>query len=86
MKGGWRMWYVYLLRSLKRQDRTYVGVTNDVPSRVKKHNDSGTKYTATHRPWELSGYIAVGDKSKAVELERYLKAGSGQAWARRHLW
>ena len=80
------MYYVYLLRSLSHPDKTYVGMTDDVPARVKKHNDSGTKFTATHRPWELVSYIAVTDKSKAAALERYLKVGSGHAWAHRHLW
>jgi putative endonuclease len=80
------MWYVYLLQSVTRADKTYVGMTDDVEARVRKHNDSATKYTATHRPWELIGYIAVKDKAKAAALERYLKAGSGHAWAHKHLW
>ena len=80
------MWYVYLLKSLKRPEKTYVGMTDDVAARVRKHNDSGTKFTVTHRPWALVGYIAVDSKLKAAALERYLKAGSGHAWAHKHIW
>jgi len=80
------MWYVYFLKSLKNAKKIYIGITDDVPARVKKHNDSGTKYTVTHRPWELVAYVAVRDKHKAAALERYLKVGSGHAWARKHLW
>ncbi len=80
------MWYVYFLRSVSNPHKTYIGITDDVAERVKKHNASGTKYTATHRPWTLVSYIAVPDKKKACTLERYFKAGSGHAWARKHLW
>ena len=80
------MWHVYLLRSQKRADRTYVGMTDDVAARLEKHNNSGTRFTSTHRPWELVAFIAVADRHKAAALERYLKVGSGHAWAHRHLW
>lgn len=80
------MWYVYLLTSRGNPQKTYAGMTDDVAARVKKHNDSGTKYTATHRPWELVAYIAAQDKDKAAKLERYLKQGSGHAFAKRHFW
>ncbi|MFC1452844.1 GIY-YIG nuclease family protein [Verrucomicrobiota bacterium] len=80
------MWYVYFLRSQKNSSKTYIGITDDVASRLNKHNDSGTKYAATHRPWELVAYIAVPGKRRAAELERYFKVGSGHAWAHKHLW
>ena len=60
--GQGTMWYVYLLRSRKRPDKTYVGMTDDVTARLAKHNDSGTRFTSTHRPWELVAFIAVGDR------------------------
>jgi hypothetical protein len=31
-------------------------------------------------------YIAFKDQGREMEFERYLKAGSGQVFARRHLW
>lgn len=42
-------WYVYLLRCC--DDSLYCGVSNDVPTRVKRHNDGlGAKYTRSRRP------------------------------------
>lgn len=53
-------WVCYLLRSLSCQ-RTYVGTTNNVEKRLKKHNTGrGAKYTRANGPWipvlVLSGF------------------------------
>jgi len=79
------MWYVYFLRSVKNPTKTYIGITDDVDARLNKHNDSGTKYTVTHRPWELVAIIGVPSKSHAARLEKYFKTGSGHAFAHKHL-
>ncbi|MDA0323863.1 MAG: GIY-YIG nuclease family protein [Verrucomicrobia bacterium] len=71
-------YYVYILRSRKNPAKTYIGISDDVPTRVKKHNDSGTKYTATHRSWELVAIVGVPSKSHAARLEKYFKTGSSQ--------
>jgi hypothetical protein len=34
-------------------------------------------------PWKLVTYVAFSDAKKAVALERYLKSGSGHAFARK---
>ena len=47
------MFYVYLLRSLKYPDQTYVGYTLDVQERFKTHNFGGSIHTASGKPWEL---------------------------------
>ena len=31
-------------------------------------------------------YVCFDDKSKALEFERYLKVGSGYAFAKKHFW
>ena len=80
------MHYVYLLRSLKNSSRTYIGITDDLKARLKNHNEGGTNNTSKYRPWELVGYVALADRRRAAELERYLKSGSGHAFAKRHLW
>jgi hypothetical protein len=36
-------------------------------------------------PWQLVTYVAFSEKKKANEFERYLKSGSGHAFANRHL-
>jgi len=41
--------------------------------------------TATLLPIKLVSYIAIQDKYKAFEFEKYLKSGSGRAFIKRHL-
>jgi putative endonuclease len=45
-----------------------------------------SSHTAKYKPWRLVTYIAFADKPKAEAFERYLKSGSGHAFARKHLW
>ena len=80
------MYYVYLLRSRANPKKTYVGMTDDVDKRLAKHNAGGSPHTARFRPWELVATIGVCSKTKAAALERYLKSGSGHAFAHKHLW
>jgi len=80
------MHYVYFLKSLSRIGKTYVGITEDVPSRVSVHNAGGCPSTERFRPWELVAYIAVKSRSKAAQLEKYFKSGSGHAlWHKRFM-
>jgi hypothetical protein len=37
-------------------------------------------------PWELVTYHAFQDKFKAYDFERYLKTGSGKAFASKRFW
>ncbi|MEI7881622.1 MAG: GIY-YIG nuclease family protein [bacterium] len=76
----------YLIRSTTRPNKTYVGMTEDVESRLKAHNDGCCPSTSRFRPWELVTYIAVRGEEQARKLERYLKTGSGHAFAHKHLW
>jgi hypothetical protein len=36
-------------------------------------------------PWELTCYIALPNKYRALELEKYLKSHSGRAFAKKRL-
>ena len=81
------MFHVYLLRGESDPGRRYVGYTAQDPiQRLAEHNAGRVPFTARHRPWRLVAYVAVPDKMKALELERYFKSGSGHAFAQRHLW
>jgi putative endonuclease len=72
------MWYVYILKSEKDSD-LYIGSTNDLQRRVSQHNSAQVNSTKHRGPFTLEAYIAVKDKIKAIELEQYLKTGSGKA-------
>ena len=77
--------FVYVLRSLSTRDRYYTGVTYDVGSRLCSHNAGECVHTTRHRPWELDVVIAFREEARALEFARYLKSGSGGAFAQRHL-
>jgi predicted GIY-YIG superfamily endonuclease len=78
--------YVYLLQSLSHPNQRYVGCTRDLRARLKKHNARASSHTSKHVPWRLVTYIAFTDEARAASFERYLKSGSGHAFANRHLW
>jgi putative endonuclease len=78
------MWYVYILRSA--MDRNlYVGSTNDISRRLTEHNFGKVDSTKNRTPLRLEAYFAVKDKSRAIELEQYLKTGSGRAFLQKRI-
>jgi predicted GIY-YIG superfamily endonuclease len=76
--------FVYGLRSVINQHRHYVGLTADVPTRLAWHNAGRCPHTTKYRPWELLVSIEFADEERAIRFERYLKSGSGRAFAKRH--
>jgi putative endonuclease len=80
------MRYVYLLQSESAFDQRYVGATSDLKQRLAEHNAGKSPHTSKYVPWKLVTYIAFSDERKAEIFERYLKSGSGHAFARKRLW
>jgi putative endonuclease len=79
------MKYVYILRSVDLPDRHYSGITDDLRSRLAKHNAGEVSHTSKHKPWELKTYIAFSDERQAFAFEKYLKSASGRAFAKKRL-
>ena len=75
------MYYVY---SLKCKDGYYVGCTDNVQERLERHQKGRVPATTDRLPVELEFYLAIGDKYKAFEFEKYLKTGSGRAFLKKH--
>jgi len=80
------MHYVYLLRSRDHPEQTYIGLTADLKTRLAKHNEGGSPHTAKHKPWDLVTYHAFKSRHQAADFEKYLKSGSGRAFAQKRLW
>lgn len=80
------MYFVYLLKSLKDPDKIYIGYTANLIKRIAEHNAGDSFYTGQHRPWELAVQIGFKDQSRAIAFEKYLKSGSGNAFASKRLW
>ena len=76
--------YVYMLSDVATHTHHYVGMTEDLKSHLAKHNSGQVPHTAKFMPWKMETYIAFETLSKAQSFERYLKSGSGHAFANRH--
>ena len=77
--------FVYVLRNNEAPPRHYTGVTSDIAKRLAEHNAGNCTHTAKYRPWSIDVVIEFADERRAVAFERYLKSGSGVAFAKRHL-
>lgn len=86
MHPGCLMRTVYLIQSTTDPNQRYVGSTANLGQRLDEHNAGKSPHTAKYRPWKLVTYIVFMDEQKALEFEKYLKAGSGHAFANKHLW
>ena len=66
------MYYVYVLKSAK-DDKLYVGSTNDLRRRLSEHNRGESLSTKSRRPFELRYYEAYATESDARKREYSLK-------------
>jgi len=64
--------YVYFLYSVK-WTKFYVGISNDIDDRLKRHNKGQRLSTKGGLPWELVHVITCEDKSVAMLLEIKIK-------------
>jgi putative endonuclease len=79
------MTYVYILRSIEKPERHYIGVTSDLRARLQKHNAGEVSHTSKYAPWALKTYIAFTDEKRAFAFEKYLKSASGRAFVKKRL-
>jgi putative endonuclease len=77
------MTYVYILQS-EDGVHFYTGATDNLRSRLERHNAGDLPQSSRRRPWRLATYIAFADPEKACSFEKYLKSGSGRAFASKH--
>ena len=76
--------FVYVLRSESAPEHHYVGCTTDVANRLEWHNFGPDGQTRRHRPWRVLVSLEFPDERTALRFEKYLKSGSGRAFATRH--
>lgn len=67
-------YFVYVIKSLKNSD-LYVGSTENLENRLKKHNSGKVRSTKAYKPWEILEFRECESRSEAVQLERFLKTG-----------
>ena len=76
------MYYIY---SLQCKEGYYIGCTDDLKDRFKRHKNGYVPTTVNRLPIKLDFYLAIEDRNKAFKFEKYLKSGSGRAFVKRHL-
>jgi putative endonuclease len=65
-------YFVYILFS-NSHARFYIGQTNNLNQRIKKHNSGLVKSTKPFYPWTLIGFLVKNTRNEAVVLEKKLK-------------
>ena len=53
--------------------RFYIGQTNNLDSRIQRHNSGRESFTKKYMPWDLIAHFEKEDRSEAMKLERKLK-------------
>jgi predicted GIY-YIG superfamily endonuclease len=77
--------YVYILQSESDAGCFYVGLTDNLRARLKKHNKGDAPHTSKFRPWKIKTAIAFTDRERASQFEGYLKTASGRAFTKKRL-
>jgi len=71
------MFHIYILKSLK-DNKTYVGYTNDLDRRLSEHNAGKNIATKNRRPLELVFSEQFETSAEAKKRELYWKSGGGR--------
>jgi predicted GIY-YIG superfamily endonuclease len=61
-------------------------LTSDLKNRIAERNAGASPHTSKFVPWEIVTAVYFADQRRAEVFERYLKSGSGHAFAKRHFW
>ena len=64
---------VYLLATVNKPRKTYVGYTDDVLRRVEKHNTNRGAKATRNRNWVVFGVILCNSKRQAMSVEALIK-------------
>jgi len=75
-------YYVYYL--INKNGKHYVGCTNNLKDRLKRHNNKEIEATKFGTPWKLKSCFIFDNQHTAFEFERYLKTGAGRNFMRNH--
>ena len=66
------MYYVYIIEAVETK-KYYIGQTENIDGRVKKHNQGRNLSTKAYIPWQLKWWKAYETRSDAIKIEKKLK-------------
>ena len=75
-------YYVYFL--INSENKHYIGCTNNLKDRIKRHNNKKVEATKYNGPWKIKSCFIFDNQHIAFEFEQYLKTGSGRNFMRNH--
>jgi len=76
--------YTYVLQS-NTDKKFYIGWTDNLSARIRKHNQGLVKSTARRKPFKLIYYEACLSKTKAILREKQLKTGFGRKFLKNRI-
>jgi len=79
-----KFYYTYVLKSLK-DGKLYTGWTDDLKSRLEKHNKGLVESTKTRLPFKLVYFEACLTREKAIKREKSLKTGFGRKYLKNRI-
>lgn len=78
------MYYVYVLKS-KKDQKLYIGHTQDLKKRLEAHNKGEVVSTEKRRPFKLLYYEACNMLDDAIKREHQFKTGFGRKYLKSRL-
>jgi putative endonuclease len=77
--------YVYILQSQDHPHHFYIGLTDDLRDRLRRHNSGEVYHTIKFAPSRIKTALAFTERQRASDFERYLKTSLGRAFAKKRL-
>jgi len=68
------MYYVYIIKSRKYDDKLYIGYTSNIIKRLKEHNSGKVFSTKRYLPWKVVYLEGYAHEDDAKEREKQLKS------------
>lgn len=76
------MYKVYAIKS-EIKNYIYVGLTQDLTERIKRHNRGYEKTTKPYRPFKIIYVEECENRIEARKREKYLKSGIGKEFLKK---
>ena len=70
------MYKAYILQS-EKSGKYYIGHTQDLENRLKRHNDGRVRSTKEHRPWKVIYTESFNTKEEVYRRELKIKSYKG---------
>jgi len=71
------MYFVYVLKSKKITEKYYIGHSEDLKERLKRHNNGYVRSTKHARPWKIIHVEEYENKNNAYRRELEIKSYKG---------